>query len=271
MAADRLRGSRRSPDDFPLPNRAFLRHSRRPGSSQREQVAAVCYRMNGHGIEFLLVRTRRRRWTFPKGGVEPHLTRAQTAALEAYEEAGVHGRIEQAPFASYSRRKRGAGSLVTDLTIRAYLCQVERLQRPQESDRNPTWFSPEKAKRRLADDRHPHDGEELMQVVDRAVARIQRLLVQAPVPDALQKVQFEAPPLAATRIQQVTLARYVRRANPDSADSAVAFALGARVSKMLEAGPPPAPLLRSRPENRQQDATPRQKGQLIELNRRKRP
>ena len=52
-----------------------------------EQVAAVCYRVADGGIEFLLVQTRGGRWTFPKGGVEPGLTRAQTAALEAFEEA----------------------------------------------------------------------------------------------------------------------------------------------------------------------------------------
>src|SRR5438132_1564227 len=54
-----------------------------------QQVAAVCYRIRGSNIEFLLVQTRGGRWTFPKGGVEPALTHAQAAALEAYEEAGV--------------------------------------------------------------------------------------------------------------------------------------------------------------------------------------
>ena len=78
-----------------------------------EQVAAVCYRVNGRGIEFLLVQTRGGRWTFPKGGVEPGLTLAQTAALEAFEEAGGHGRIEETSFTRYARRK---------LAVNAYLC-----------------------------------------------------------------------------------------------------------------------------------------------------
>src|SRR5438309_10731781 len=72
-----------------------------------QQVAAVCYRFSGTSIEFLLVRTRGGRWTFPKGGVELGLTHAQAAALEAYEEAGVHGRMEEISFARYTRRKRG--------------------------------------------------------------------------------------------------------------------------------------------------------------------
>src|SRR5271169_3005360 len=57
-----------------------------------EQVAAVCYRRRGGNIEFLLVKTGKGRWIFPKGSVEPGLTHAQAAALEAFEEAGVHGR-----------------------------------------------------------------------------------------------------------------------------------------------------------------------------------
>jgi|GEM_PF-1897168 len=246
---------------------AFVRRSRLPRATERDEVAAVCYRLNGHGIEFLLVRTRRRRWTFPKGGVEPSLTHAQAAALEAYEEAGVHGRIEQIAFVSYTRYKRSAASGAVTLSINAFLCEVQRQEHPQESNRNPTWFSPEKTKRRLAEDRSPRDAAEFSQVIDRAVARIQRLLLaENSAPDALQQVQFEAPPPATTRIQQVTLARYIRAASP-AADSALEFTLG-RVSKLLDAGSPPAPLT-PRSDSRQ-DPIPPKKGQLIELSRRKR-
>src|SRR5271169_2849535 len=75
-----------------------------------EQVAAVCYRIRRSGIEFLLVRTNSGHWTFPKGGTEPGLTHAQAAALEAFEEAGVHGRIEEVAFTRYIRRKRTGNS-----------------------------------------------------------------------------------------------------------------------------------------------------------------
>src|ERR1700722_20901830 len=79
------------------------RHSKR-----RQQVAAVCYRIRKLGIEFLLVQTRNERWIFPKGGVELGLTQAQSAALEAFEEAGVHGRIEEMPFSRYRLAKNGS-------------------------------------------------------------------------------------------------------------------------------------------------------------------
>jgi 8-oxo-dGTP pyrophosphatase MutT (NUDIX family) len=141
-----------------------------------EQVAAVCYRIRGSEIEFLLVRTNSGHWTFPKGSTEPGLTHAQAAALEAFEEAGVHGRMEEASFTQYVRRKRSVG---------AHLCQVLRLDPPQEPNRDPTWFSAEKAKRRLRQDRPTDFGAELARVVDCAVARIQpRRLGSVPSADS---------------------------------------------------------------------------------------
>jgi len=161
----------------------------------RQQVAAVCYRIGRRGVEFLLVQTRGGRWIFPKGGVEPGLTLAQSAALEALEEAGVHGRIEEIPFARYFHGAQGTG--VCDPAVAAYLCKVTRREAPQEANRNPTWFSAEKAKERLRQDRAKHFGRELSRVVERACSRVERL--QCGVPglwssqhkDELQKVRFD--------------------------------------------------------------------------------
>jgi 8-oxo-dGTP pyrophosphatase MutT (NUDIX family) len=144
-----------------------------------EQVAAVCYRIRGSAIEFLLVRTNSGHWTFPKGGTEPGLTHAQAAALEAFEEAGVHGRMEEASFIQYVRRKRSdtrnGRSAEKERSVSAHLCEVLRLDPPQEPNRDPTWFSVETAKRRLREDRPADFATELARVVDLAVARIQRL------------------------------------------------------------------------------------------------
>jgi 8-oxo-dGTP pyrophosphatase MutT (NUDIX family) len=157
-----------------------------------EQVAAVCYRVRGSGVEFLLVQTRGGRWTFPKGSAEPGLTHAQAAALEAFEEAGVHGRMEEGSFTRYTRRKSGspAGPATPEIAVNAHLCEVLWLGPPQESDRNPTWFTADKAKRRLRQDRTPGYGAELARVVDRALRRIRRVGSGASPADALQKVQF---------------------------------------------------------------------------------
>ena len=184
------------------PSPAYFRLSHLRKMKGRQQVAAVCYRRGDDGVEFLLVETRRRRWTFPKGSAEPGLTHAQAAALEAYEEAGVHGRIEEEPFTCYVRSKRGkhkaksspssspqAGSQKDDheIFIDAHLCEVLRLSAPEEARRNPTWFSVAKAKRRLREDRAPAYGDELARVVDLAVARV-RMLHSAPAPGTQARV-----------------------------------------------------------------------------------
>jgi len=157
-----------------LANFVSLKQLRRLRGS--EQVAAVCYRIGKAGLEFLLVRTRGRHWTFPKGSVESGLTHAQAAALEAFEEAGVHGRIEETAFARYIRLKTGRNRRGSELevVINAHLCEVSRLESPEETNRNPTWFSAEKAKRKLREERAADYGDDLARIVDRAVARIQR-------------------------------------------------------------------------------------------------
>jgi 8-oxo-dGTP pyrophosphatase MutT (NUDIX family) len=206
---------------MPQPSPQFFRLAQLRKLRRCEKVAAVCYRVRGRdieckdiqnkNIEFLLVQTRGSgRWTFPKGSAEPGLTHAQAAALEAFEEAGVHGRMEEASFTRYFRRKpgeaRGSGAKSPrKLAINAHLCEVLRLTSPQEPGRNPTWFSAEKAKQHLRQDRPPEFGSELARVVDRAVARIRRLRsatspvlegqLAKPRPDrlrldSLQKVRF---------------------------------------------------------------------------------
>ena len=185
-----------------------------------EQVAAVCYRIRRSDIEFLLIQTRGGRWTFPKGGIEPGLTHAQAAALEAFEEAGVHGRIEESSFTHYTRRKRAdvRGSVRSarkQIVVNAHLCEVLRLGPPQESNRNPTWFSAQRAKRRLLEDRKAEVGAELARVVELAMARIQQL--RQPTPewaqkDALQKVQFENVQLTADPVARASFVKYIQAA-----------------------------------------------------------
>jgi 8-oxo-dGTP pyrophosphatase MutT (NUDIX family) len=224
------------------------------GTAERQQVAAVCYRAGARGLEFLLVQTRGGRWIFPKGGVEPGLTQAQSAALEAFEEAGVHGRIEEMPFARYQAVKSGKNGRREangPASVTAHLCEVSHLESPQEADRQPTWFPPEKAKRRLREDRTAETGEELCRIVDRAVARIQRLRMRmaditAPPPrDALQQVRFEAFDTRQWRdaAQQAALLRHFLRGGGEAR-----FALRAFTARRALARPPLRLVAGSRPD-----------------------
>jgi 8-oxo-dGTP pyrophosphatase MutT (NUDIX family) len=191
IALRRTEGGMRTPPSAKFHPLAQLRELR-----ECEEVAAVCYRMRGGVMEFLLVRTRGGRWIFPKGNAEPGLTHAQAAALEAFEEAGVHGRMEEACFMRYTRHKRNArnssaASAGNRVAVNAHLCEVLRLETPPERGRNPTWFSTERAKKRLLEGRSPEYGAELLSVVDHAVARARRSGGGGRgARDTIQRVQF---------------------------------------------------------------------------------
>jgi|HubBroStandDraft_4_1064222.scaffolds.fasta_scaffold07075_2 8-oxo-dGTP pyrophosphatase MutT (NUDIX family) len=161
---------RRSYEDR-MPRVGLDIHNKSTG--ERVHVAAVCYRMRDDEPEFLLVRTRGGRWTFPKGGVDGDATHAEAAAREAYEEAGVEGRIELEPFHRYFHSKRDQfRSRRSVVSVHAHLCEVERLVSPEEDHRDPTWFNADKARRRLRENRTVALAGEVIQVIDRAVVRI---------------------------------------------------------------------------------------------------
>ena len=161
----------------PQPPARFIRLAELRRRRGTEQVAAVCYRIKAGVVEFLLVQTRSGRWTFPKGNIEAGLSQAQSAALEAYEEAGVHGRMEELSFTQYVRRKGSDPDdpQAVEVIVNAHLCEVLRLTEPDEPGRNPSWFSVNKTKKRLEQNRKTGFAEELTRVVDEAVTRIQRI------------------------------------------------------------------------------------------------
>lgn len=137
-------------------------------------VAAVCYRLRDGEIEFLLVRTRAGRWTFPKGRVDDDPSRAHAAAREAYEEAGVFGRVDESPFTSYLHSKSSQFFAGHEHHVDAHLCEVIELGRPEEGYRDPRWFSIASSKQRLRRDRKSFHVTELERVIDSAVGHISR-------------------------------------------------------------------------------------------------
>jgi 8-oxo-dGTP pyrophosphatase MutT (NUDIX family) len=190
-----------------------------------ERVAAVCYRLRDGAMQFLLIQTRgSRRWTFPKGKAEPGLTHAQAAAMEAFEEAGVHGRIEEACFARYfcgvqSQAKKSDKPSLRGLAVSAHLCEVLRLGSPKESGRNRTWFCTQDAKLKLREGRGREEAKEFARVIDKAVKSIERVQEGSdsyqtrPIStdytqDELRRVQFE--PVADYRWSKKPLRPYFR-------------------------------------------------------------
>jgi 8-oxo-dGTP pyrophosphatase MutT (NUDIX family) len=60
------------------------------------------YRSRNGTLEVLLVTSStRKRWIIPKGHVEKNLTARESAMKEAYEEAGIRGRVPPVPLGRY--------------------------------------------------------------------------------------------------------------------------------------------------------------------------
>ena len=138
------------------------------------QVAAVCYRHDAGSTEFLLVRTSSGRWTFPKGRLEDGLSYAEVAALEAFEEGGVEGKVHPRPVGKYLHRKESLRGASKDVTVLAFILEVKKSALPAESHRTPRWFSATEAKLRLANRRSEKYLRGMEQVFDSARQQIAR-------------------------------------------------------------------------------------------------
>lgn len=78
------------------------------------QSGAIPYRINNDELEVLLITTRgRKHWIVPKGVIEQNLSAQDSAAQEAYEEAGVKGQIEDKKMGEYKYQKWGGTCTVT--------------------------------------------------------------------------------------------------------------------------------------------------------------
>ena len=125
------------------------------------------------GIEFLLVRTSDGlRWTFPKGHIEKGESPEKAAAREAKEEAGVTGKVSPLPIAEYSFPLQISGQGTKSERVAAFLLEVTEKIDLQEPAREPTWFEPQEAKKKLAERREQEFAVEHEQVVDAAIKEL---------------------------------------------------------------------------------------------------
>jgi phosphohistidine phosphatase len=71
------------------------------------QVAVIPFRRHQGGLQILLISARRRKhWTVPKGYHHGNHALTEIAAMKAWEEAGVQGKISQSVLGTYRYRKK---------------------------------------------------------------------------------------------------------------------------------------------------------------------
>ncbi|WP_193142198.1 MULTISPECIES: NUDIX hydrolase [unclassified Meridianimarinicoccus] len=129
----------------------------------RSQFGALCYRMDGSKPEVLLVTSRGTgRWIVPKGWPMPGQTPAGTAAVEAYEEAGVEGDAHPQCLGIYSYTKVMDDTDDLPCVVSLFAIKVKRLLQkyPESDQRKRKWFSPKRAAALV-------DEDELRQIIRR--------------------------------------------------------------------------------------------------------
>lgn len=117
-----------------------------PPKPRRKQSGLIPTRTRSGTLEVLLVTSMtRKRWIIPKGNIEAELGPRETARLEAYEEAGVEGKVSDEPIGTYIH-ENGKGPR----SVEVYVMEVERVlpddEWPESRYRKRQWMDIDRAR-----------------------------------------------------------------------------------------------------------------------------
>ena len=132
--------------------RWFGRNQLNPADIPR-RFGAIPYRQADGEIVFLMITSRRAgRWIFPKGHPVDGLTPAESAAEEAYEEAGVRGSIGVTPIGRY-RTSRTRPNDQAPVLIEMFPLEVTREfdNWPEKAERQRQWATLDEARDLLSE------------------------------------------------------------------------------------------------------------------------
>lgn len=119
-----------------------------------EQYGALCYRRTRSDVEFMVITSRdTRRWVIPKGwpikGKAPH----EVVANEAFEEAGVRGKVKKKALGYFTYLKRlddGRGVLCS-VQVHAMKVKGHIADFPEKGQRKVDWVSSSEAAARVSE------------------------------------------------------------------------------------------------------------------------
>jgi ADP-ribose pyrophosphatase YjhB (NUDIX family) len=120
------------------------------GTAMLESGALAYRRLENGEIEVLLVSKKRsKRWGIPKGRVNASLSFGETAAKEAFEEAGVIGRVSPNSVGMFRAKKATPIAKIVEVWV--YLIEVDEMldNWPEKEKRQIRWVSCRVAAREL--------------------------------------------------------------------------------------------------------------------------
>ncbi len=118
-----------------------------------KQVGALPYAVVEGRVVFLLITSRRTgRWIVPKGSLIEGETAWRSAEIEALEEAGVEGIVEQTPIGTYRTIKKGSVTRqVVEVDLYPLLVTTQHDTWPEQDNRHRHWVLLREARRLLTD------------------------------------------------------------------------------------------------------------------------
>jgi len=117
----------------------------------RAQFAALCYRYKDDKLQVCIVTTRKTgRWILPRGWPTHNKSAHDGAAIEAYEEAGVKGRVYPNAVGTYAYDKPIDDGLAPVLVV-VYAIHATNVAKkwPEKGERKRRWLSLKKAASKL--------------------------------------------------------------------------------------------------------------------------
>jgi 8-oxo-dGTP pyrophosphatase MutT (NUDIX family) len=112
-----------------------------------EQSGVIPYRIHNGEIEIMLITSSTgKRWVIPKGLIEPDMTSPDSAAKEAWEEAGLLGKVSRESVGTYEYYKSGC-----TCQVEVFLLKVQTVLEnwPEASKRKRQWVNITKAIKRV--------------------------------------------------------------------------------------------------------------------------
>jgi 8-oxo-dGTP pyrophosphatase MutT (NUDIX family) len=112
------------------------------------QVGALCYKIVDDKTQVLLITSRKsKRWIIPKGWKIDKLSNTKSVALEAWEEAGVQGKVSNRSIGTYDYRKKNDSGDFFTCRVNVYGLKVKSLKRkfPEQGQRQLQWVDADRA------------------------------------------------------------------------------------------------------------------------------
>ncbi len=120
----------------------------------KKQFAALPLKIDAGQPEVMLITSREtKQWIIPKGWPQKGLAPRNVAAREAYEEAGLRGKIGKRPIGDYHYEKWLSPAHSVPCQVTVFLLRVDREldDWPEKAERERVWLPPQEAAARVTE------------------------------------------------------------------------------------------------------------------------